>query len=217
MSNEKSNRLLLKALPVSAALFMIGYAILSFVFNITNNLVSSFSIVATVVLLFVLSKTYMIHEKNAMKAALSAILAILSGWEFFYLADNVQYFILSDEPHEYYLYDWVCMGVSLITFVAFVVITVLHFLLTSEHKSNPRRVKANTVILMLVVLVFLISLVFEFVEFSKAVPGKTWWGTEFSTICAKIIQIVALVEVVGIEIQLDMFRTIREKKNASLS
>ncbi len=204
----------MKTLPFLATLFMVGFAILSIAFDIKNNLYSAFSIVATVVLLFVLSKTYFIHEKNAMKAALSAILAILSGWEFFYFADNFQYLILSDEPHEYYFYDWFCMGVGLITFIAFIVMTVFHFLLTSEHKSNPRRVKTNTIILMIVVLVFLASLVFDFIEFSQAVPGKKWWGTEFSSICAKITQIVALVEVVAIEILLDMFRSNREKKNA---
>lgn len=214
MSNEKSNQLFLKTIPFLSALFMVGFAILSFVFDIKSNLLSAFPIVATVVLLFVLSKTYFIHEKNAMKAALSAILAILSGWEFSYLADNFQYLVLSDDPHEYYFYDWFCLGVCLITFVALVLITILHFLLTAEHKSNPRRVRTNTMILMLIVLVFLISLVFDFVEFSQAVPGKPWWGTEFSSICAKIVQIIALVEVVRIEIQLDMFRSIREKKNA---
>ena len=217
MSNENSNQILLKTFPLLATLFMVGFAILSFVFDIKNNLCSTFSIVATVVLLFVLSRTYFIHEKNAMKAALSAILAILSGWEFFYFADNFQYLVLSEEPVEYYFYDWFCMGVDLFTFVALILITILHFLLTSEHKSNPRRVKTNTIILMLIVLVFLVSLVFDFAEFSQAVPGKKWWGREFSMICAKITQIIALVEVVRIEILLDMFRSIREKKNAALS
>ena len=215
MSNENSNQILLKTFPLLATLFMVGFAILSFVFDIKNSLCSAFSIVATVVLLFVLSRTYFIHEKNAMKAALSAILAILSGWEFFYFTDNFQYLVLSEEPVEYYFYDWFCMGVDLFTFVALILITILHFLLTSEHKSNPRRVKTNTIILMLIVIVFLVSLVFDFVEISQAVPGKNWWWwAELSMICAKITQIIALVEVVRIEIQLDMFRSNREKKNA---
>ena len=202
---------ILKIIPILAACLIIPVAALSVVFEIKYRIYDAFPMIGIVILLFVLSAYYSRHEKNGMKAALSAILAILTAWEFFYLADWVAN-LFSETPLAD-AYDAFSFVVRIISCVLYLSIIVCHFLLTTEHKSNPRRVMRNTYAFMLTVAVFVVALAVDFATYSSAVPGKKWWAVGICTICSRLFEILALLEVVEIEILLDMFRSRREQKS----
>lgn len=201
----------LKIIPVIAALLTAGVIVISAVFGIRYRVYDVFPMLGITILLFVLSRVYFAHEKNVMKAALSAILSFLTAWEFYYLADWIGCLFLAGEPAAD-AYDWFSFIVRIVFCALFLSIMIRHFILTSEHRSNAKRIRMNTIMLMATVVVFAVSLAVDLVQFSGADPGKKWWGAELSLILSRLFEVTALVEVIGIEILLDMFRSRRERR-----
>lgn len=206
----KRGNILLNIIPFLCAVFFAAATVIAIAFDFVW-VYNFFPMLIILTLLIVLSRSYVIHEKNAMKAALSAVLAALICWECYYMGDYFNYLVLGEDVEADFA-EWFAFGGRIASSILFAVIMVFHFLLTSEHKSNPKRVRINTVALMLVVVVFVVMLGSDFVNFFSAVPGKKWWARELSMICIKLFEIAALLEVVRIEMLLDMFRSRREEK-----
>ena len=212
MKSETNGRenVLLKIIPFFSVAFFIAAVCLSCIYGIKYRIYDFFPMVTVIVLLFILTRTYLSHEKNVMKAALSAILAILVSWELYYLADSVSFlFFTEDAAPEFN--DWFTFLIRIFSCLLFTVIMIFHFLLISEHKSRPGWIGVNTVAFMLVVLLFVISLGNDTVTLFQAVPGKKWWGITLSSVFIKLFEISALHEVIKIEMLLDMFKGRREK------
>ena len=206
-----SDNKMLKIIPYFCLTLCIASIVLSVYFKITYRIYDVYPMLVTVVMLFVLSSAFVLHEKNAMKAALSAVLTVLLCWELFYLVDTVNFLFLTEDSEPEF-YDWFSFAVQIATSVLFTVILTYHFLMTAEHKSNPRRVMINTGALMLIVLLFIVLLGFDVVRLLAAVPGKKWWGNKLTIVAMKLLEIAALFEIVRIERLLDMFRNRREEK-----
>ena len=211
MKEKTESAVLFMVVPLICVVCFAAVMILAYIYEISYRVYDFFPMLMIVLLLFVLSRTFVSHEKNAMKAALSAILAVLLSWELYYLTDQFTSLVITGNSVGDF-YDWFLLGARFASCVLMTVIMTFHFLLTAEHKSNPKRIRTNTIAFMLVAVVFLTTLTYDAFNLTEAVPGRKWWGVECSAVCMKVFEIAALLEVIRIEILLDMFRSRREQK-----
>ena len=153
------------------------------------------------VFLVVLAISYIKHDKNVMKGMIGAVLATTFFSDLPYVFDMF-------ESREYYFETiggiWTVYEImEILIIAAYVLIFVTHFLINSEHKSNPGKILFNQIVLMLVPLFYIIQVIVSIIIGRNAMflAGK---------ICNFLANVCILNMVVCIESKLDAYRIARE-------
>lgn len=153
---------------------------------------------------FFLDWSYNRHEKNVMKGLIGALLAIVIISQFTFafdynLVENLK--VLSQTTIGY-----IELALSIVNLILFVMLFINHFVINSEHHSNPRKIKFNQVVIYLIAAVSLAEIVLSIFVY----PNDAVIVVEY--ICRALLAISLLVMIVCIESKLDAYRIIKEEK-----
>lgn len=186
----------------SAILAVGGYLLNAFKVLIISKLYFiAFSSFAFAICIIIMYTSYIHHEKNVMKGIIGLFLGFLIIYNANVAFTSISDFIISSIPFS-------AIGVSsIVSLVVSILFTINHFLINSDHHSNPTRVYFNQ-------LLIIVNAIVSIVVFGSVVAMHISNGSSMLNIILTIVSglgsAVSYNVVACIETRLDVYRVQRE-------
>lgn len=191
-----------KVFLLSTIIAIIGSIFNGFYVIINNsNYFNGFASFCQVVCIIVLYTSYQHHEKNVMKGIIGTLLGIKVLFYAYTVSNAISYLRLFEIPFSYLdISNTILLVVSLL-------FTINHYLINSDHHSNPTRVFLNQ--LLIIVNAIVVIAVYASLLRLLIIGGSSTLNIIVVAVCG-IGAVVSYNVVACVETRLDVYRVERE-------